>query len=193
MNVLQVNSSINGNEGVSSQLADDLASRLGDTLVRRDLAKHPVPHLDADTFIAFAVAEGERTPQQRELVALSDQLIEELRAADVLLLALPMYNFGVPSAFKAWIDQVARAGVTFQYTPDGPQGLLGEKRVIVVTTRGGHYAGTPADNHSAYIKQVLGFLGLGDPEFVYVEGLARSEGRDSALAGAIEAIEQLAA
>lgn len=191
MNVLQINSSIHGNDGISSQLADDIASRLGSTLVRRDLAAHPVPHLDAETFAAFALAAEERSAEQAARVALSDTLIEELRAADVLVLAIPVYNFNVPSAFKAWIDQVARAGVTFRYTSEGPQGLLGDKRVIVVSTRGGQ--STETDTHTAYLRQALAFLGLGEPEFVHVEGLARTEAREAALAAANQAVARVAA
>ena len=106
---------------------------------------------------------------------------------------VPMYNFGIPSTLKAWIDHIARAGVTFRYTSEGPEGLLGEKRIIIVATRGGKYAGTEADNQSAYMRQVIGFLGLGEPEFVYAEGLANPERREQVVAQLREGFQSLAA
>lgn len=193
MHVLQINSSIHGDAGTSTQLADSIAARLATQLTRRDLAAAPLPHLDGATFEAFGTDPGERTPAQAALVALSDTLIEELRAADTVILTAPMYNFGIPSALKAWIDHIARAGVTFEYTSEGPKGLLGDKRVIVVTTRGGNYHGTDADNHTPYLLQTLGFLGLGDPDIVFVEGLARSAQREEALQKAQEEVDALVA
>lgn len=192
MHVLQINSSINGEAGISTQLADSITARLATTITRRDLSATPLPHLDGATFEAFGAAPHERTAEQEKRVALSDELIAELRAADVVVLTAPMYNFGIPSGLKAWIDQIARAGVTFKYTSQGPQGLLGDKRVIVVTTRGGSYAGTDSDNHTPYLLQTLGFLGLGEPELVFVEGLAQSARREEALARAQARIAELA-
>lgn len=193
MHVLQINSSIKGDAGTSSQLADSIAARLATALTRRDLSATPVPHLDGATFDAFGTAPEERTPEQAALVRLSDELIEELRVADVVVLTAPMYNFGIPSVLKAWIDHITRSGVTFKYTPDGPQGLLGEKRIIVITTRGGSYRGTDADNHTPYLLQALGFLGLNDPEILFVEGLAQSAKREAALQKAQEEVEALVA
>lgn len=193
MHVLQINSSIHGDSGTSSQIADSIAAGLATQLTRRDLSAAPVPHLDGATFAAFGTDPEERTAEQAALVEYSDALIEELRAADVVILTAPMYNFGIPSALKAWIDQIARAGVTFKYTSEGPQGLLGDKRVIVVTTRGGNYRDTDADNHTPYLLQTLGFLGLGEPEMVYVEGLARSAQREEALKKAEEEVAALVA
>jgi FMN-dependent NADH-azoreductase len=127
-------------------------------------------------------------------VAESDALIEELRRADVLVLGLPMYNFGVPSTLRAYFDHVARAGVTFRYTPEGPVGLLTGKKAYVVATRGGRYAGTTADLQSAYVRQFLGFIGIREVEFIYAEGLALgAEQRERAIAAAEARIEALAA
>jgi FMN-dependent NADH-azoreductase len=127
-------------------------------------------------------------------VAQSDALIAELEAADVIVLGLPMYNFGVPSTLKAYFDHVARAGVTFRYTADGPQGLLGGKKAYVLAARGGRYAGTPLDTQSDFVRQFLGFLGIRDVEFIYAEGLAMGDAhRDGALSHAGECIQQLAA
>lgn len=105
-------------------------------------------------------------------MALSDQLIAELQTADSIVLGMPMYNFGVPSTFKAWIDRVARAGITFNYTQQGPVGLLTGKKVYTLAARGGMYAGSPKDSQSQYLKNVFAFLGMTDVEFIYAEGLA---------------------
>jgi len=193
MSILQINSSIHGEDSASTQLSSEIAAELGGTVTLRDLAAAPLPHLDADTFQAFSATPEARTPKQAALVALSDDLIAELRAADTLVLAVPMYNFGIPSTLKAWIDHIARAGVSFRYTNNGPEGLLGEKRVIVVATRGGEYAGTEADNQSAYLQQVLGFLGLGPLEFIYAEGLANPERREEVLTQLRSELPRLAA
>jgi FMN-dependent NADH-azoreductase len=124
----------------------------------------------------------------------SDALIAELRQADVIVLGLPMYNFGIPSTLKAYFDHVARAGETFRYTPQGPVGLLGGRKVYVFATRGGRYAGTPMDTQSDYVRQFLAFIGIDDVEFVYAEGLALgAEQREAALQDASDQITRLAA
>jgi len=176
--VLQINSSLFQQQGQSSQLSEALVAQLlgpQDRLITRDLAAEPVPHLSAERFAAFTTAEAERTPAQQAAVADSDALIAELRAADVIVLGLPMYNFGVPSTLKAYFDHVARAGVTFRYTSEGPEGLLTGKKAYVLATRGGNYQGTPTDTQTPYVRTFLGFLGITDVEFVYAEGLARGE------------------
>jgi FMN-dependent NADH-azoreductase len=153
-----------------------------------------VPHLTAERFAAFGTPASERTLEQQRYVAESDALIDELRRAEVLVLGLPMYNFGVPSTLKAYFDHVARANVTFRYTAEGPVGLLTGKRAYVFATRGGQHAGTPGDLQTAYVRQFLGFIGIRDVEFIYAEGLALGpEQRERALAAAAERIGQLAA
>jgi len=196
--VLQINSSLFGETGQSSRLAAEFAAALAAAtnakLVVRDLAKDPVPHLTAERFAAFTTPAAERSLDQQRHVAESDALIEELRAADAVVLGLPMYNFGVPSTLNAYFDHLARAGVTFRYTADGPVGLLTGKRVYVFATRGGRHAGTATDTQTAYVRQFLGFIGLRDVEFIYAEGLALGpEQRDQALAAAAARIDQLAA
>jgi FMN-dependent NADH-azoreductase len=196
--ILQINTSLFGAQGQSSRLAADFAAALvattGANLAVRDLARDPVPHLTAERFAAFGTPVAERTPVQQREVAVSDALIEELARADVLVLGLPMYNFGVPSALRAYFDHVARAGVTFRYTAEGPVGLLTGKKVYVFTTRGGRHAGTGRDVQADYVRQFLGFLGMDDVEFVYAEGLALGpEPRAEALAAASARISQLAA
>jgi FMN-dependent NADH-azoreductase len=143
-------------------------------VIVRDLALEPVPHLDGARFGAFLSKPESRTPEQAEVVGYSDALIQELKNADVVVLGLPMYNFGVPSTLKAYFDHIARAGVTFKYTAQGAVGLLTGKQVYVFAARGGLYAGTPRDTQTGYVRDFLAFLGMTDVEFVYAEGLAIS-------------------
>ena len=197
--LLQINSSLFAAAGQSSALSRDfvdewLAANPDGRVVSRDLAADPVPHLTAERFQAFLAKPEARTPEQQAVAGYSDALIEELRAADVIVLGLPMYNFGVPSTLKAYFDHVARAGVTFRYTEKGPQGLLTGRKVYVFAARGGLYAGTPRDTQTAYVRDFLGFLGLDDVEFVYAEGLAMGDApRKAALDKAAGAIRALAA
>src|SRR5262245_53507705 len=135
MKTLQINSSIFGPGGQSTQLADRFVARLGGALTVRDLAREPVPHLDADRFGAFLAKPEARTEQQQAVIDYSDSLIAELRDADTIVLALPMYNFGVPSTLRAYFDHIARAGVTFRYTEKGPVGMLTGKKAYLFVTR----------------------------------------------------------
>jgi FMN-dependent NADH-azoreductase len=192
--ILQVNTSILSNEGQSTRLANEFvaALRTDEKIVVRDLARDPVPHLTGERFIAFTTTKEKRTSEQDQVVAYSDGLINELKQADVIVLGLPMYNFGIPSALKAYFDHVARAGVTFRYTEKGPVGLLTGKKAYVFAARGGIYEGTPRDTQTAYVRDFLAFLGITDVEFVYAEGLAIGDAqRQAALAGARSRIEDL--
>ena len=195
--LLQLNSSIYSKNGQSSLLAEKLvegwrAANPGARVIRRDLATDPVPHLTDERFAAFLAKADQRTRGQRAVVDYSDRLIAELQAADVVVIGLPLYNFGVPSTLKAYFDHIARSGVTFGYTEKGPVGLLTGKKVYVTAARGGLYAGTPADTQTAYIRTFLGLLGMTDVEFVYAEGLAISvAAKESALAQARTTIENL--
>jgi FMN-dependent NADH-azoreductase len=180
MNILQINSSIFSGAGQSTGLADQFVARLraqnlGARLTVRDLASDPVPHLDAARFGAFLAKPEERTPAQQAVAAYSDTLIDELKRADVVVLGLPLYNFGLPSTLKAYFDHIGRAGVTFRYTEKGPVGLLTGKKAYVFAARGGFYAGTPNDSQTPYVRAFLSFLGMSDIVFVYAEGLAVSE------------------
>ncbi|SPJ17894.1 FMN-dependent NADH-azoreductase (fragment) [Burkholderiales bacterium] len=134
-----------------------------------------MPHLDAARFQALLSAPAERSPEQQAVVSYSDTLIEELQAADVIVLGLPMYNFGIPSQLKAYFDHVARAGVTFRYSEKGPVGLLTGKRAYVFATRGGYYRNTAKDTQSLYVRDFLSFIGIDDIQFIYAEGLAISD------------------
>jgi FMN-dependent NADH-azoreductase len=197
MTLLQINTSLFSNSGQSTQLAEQFVAgrQAADPyvdVVVRDLAREPVPHLTAERFQAFLAQPEARTPAQATIVAESDALIDELKAADVIVLGLPMYNFGVPSQLKAYFDHVARAGVTFRYTEQGPVGLLTGKKAYVFATRGGLYAGTPRDAETSYVRQFLAFLGITDVEFVYAEGLAISESsKQASLAKAANSIARL--
>jgi FMN-dependent NADH-azoreductase len=158
----------------------------------RNLASDPVPHLDAERFAAFLSKPEDRNPDQQAVVAYSDGLISELKQADTIVIGLPMYNFGVPSQLKAWIDHVARAGVTFRYTEQGPIGLLTGKKAYALATRGGMYAGTPADTQTNYLRDFLAFIGITDVEFVYAEGLAMGDvAKTEALSSAKNTIRKL--
>lgn len=194
--LLKITTSLNGGHAHSTQLADAFVARWrrhhsGATVIVRDLAADPVPHLTAERFGAFVAKPEARTPAQRTLVAHSDALIAELARADVVVLAAPMYNFAIPSTLKAYFDTIARAGLTFRYTAAGSEGLLRGKKAYVIMTRGGRYA-AGEETESAYLRQMLGFIGIEDVEFVVAEGLALdAKTRDAALAGARAAIEKL--
>jgi FMN-dependent NADH-azoreductase len=196
--LLQIKSSLFSDDGQTSRLADRFVAAWREAnpdgrVIVRDLARDPVPHLDAARFGAFGAKAEERTPEQTAVVAFSDALVAELRRADVVVLGVPMYNFGVPSTLKAYFDHIARAGVTFRYTEDGPVGLLTGKKAFVFSARGGRYAGTPRDTQTAFLRNFLGFLGMGDVEFVYAEGLATgAAAREEAIDAANSAIERLA-
>jgi FMN-dependent NADH-azoreductase len=197
--LLQLNSSLFSGNGQSSRLSNDFvaawrAANPDGKVVVRDLAANPVPHLDGERFGAFLAKPEERTAQQQAVVDFSDALIDEIRNADVIAIGLPMYNFGIPSTLKAYFDHIARAGVTFRYTANGPVGLLGGKKVYVFAARGGLYQGTPLDTQTGYVRDFLAFIGLTDVEFVYAEGLAMGEEpKKAALEKAENAIRQLAA
>jgi FMN-dependent NADH-azoreductase len=198
--LLQINASINNGNGQSSQLAQQFVAAFQQRepsarLVVRDVAAaDPVPHLDSARFGAFITPPDQRNAAQQAVVAYSDVLIDEIRRADVIVLGLPMYNFGVPSQLKAYFDHIARAGVTFRYTDQGPVGLLTGKRAYVVAARGGQYAGTPLDTQSHYVRDFLRFVGITQVEFIYAEGLALgAHSRATNLARAAAEIARLAA
>jgi len=195
MNILQVNSSARREGSQSTLLANAIVSGLeaispGATVTVRDLAHTPHPGLDDAALKALFTPVDQHTPEQAARVAQDDALIDEIRAADIVVLGVPMYNFGVSAQLKNWIDAVTRAQVTFQYTANGPEGLLNGKKVYVALTRGGKYRNTPTDTQVPYLKTVLGFLGMTDIEFVYAEGLAMGvEAANEAMASAHQQIE----
>ncbi len=199
MNLLHISSSIFEDQGKSSQMGQYFEElwrqRFPNAeLTKRDLAKEPVPHLTQTTFQSALTPVGDRNPQQQNAAQLADQLIEELQAADVLLLGVPMYNFGIPSTLKAWIDHIARAGTTFKYTENGPVGLLKNKTAVVMAARGGVYKDTPNDTQTPYLKTLLGFVGIEKVHFIYAEKLSMGDdGGASVMAEAKQQIEKLIA
>ena len=196
MNILQVNSSARREASHSTRLANRIVERLRDadakaTLTVRDLNRDPHPILDEVALDALFTPAAQRTPEQAARVRLDDALIAEIDAADVVVLGVPMYNFGVPSQLKNWIDAISRAGVTFRYSANGPEGLLKGKTVYVALTRGGRYRNTPADTMVAYLDTVLSFLGMTTVHFVFAEGLALGAAvEEAAIASAYEQIEE---
>jgi FMN-dependent NADH-azoreductase len=200
MNILQINSSARrlheGQGSISTLLANEVVEQLvarnaGAKTVVHDLAVRPLPPMDEATIGALFTPADNRTQAQADRVAFNDQLIAELKAADVIVLTAPMINFGVTTQLKNWIDAVARAGATFKYGANGPEGLVTGKQVIVVSTRGGVYRGQPADNIVPYLQLTLGFLGMTDVKFVLAEGL--NMGEEAAAKGLATAREEIAA
>ena len=197
MNILQINASARGNDSNSSQLANAVVQKIqalnaSAELHVRDLNQNPHPHLDGHALKALFTAADQRSESERDRVALDDELIAQIQAADVLVLGVPMYNFGIPAQLKSWFDAIARAGVTFRYTEQGPQGLLKNKKVYVTLARGGIYRDTPNDTQVAYLKMMLGFLGMTDIEWIYAEGLAMgAEAADKAMQSAHAQIQAL--
>jgi FMN-dependent NADH-azoreductase len=198
--LLQINASLHTDNGHSSKLANQFVAafqqaRPGTKILKRDVAAaDAVPHLNSERFGAFIAKPEERSVAQHAVVAYSDNLIDELKQADVIVLGLPMYNFGVPSQLKAYFDHIARVGITFKYTDKGPVGLLTGKKAYVFAARGGLYVGTPLDTQTSYVRDFLRFLGIVDVEFVYAEGLNISpQSKEAGLANALAEIARLAA
>ena len=180
MTILKIDSSITGEASVSRQLTSAIIDQLkaqqpGAEIVTRDLAATPLDHL---TLAAF----GDST------------VLDQFLAANTIVIGAPMYNFGIPSQLKAWIDRIAIAGKTFRYTANGPEGMVGDKRVIIAISRGGFYDNDNAFEHvETYLKGVFGFIGV-TPEFVHADGIAVGpEQRDAGIANGLEEVERLAA
>lgn len=174
--VLIIESSARQQDSFSRQLTRQFISQWqsvhpGDQITVRDLALNPVPHLDADMLGGWMKPEEQRSATDKASLQRSNELTDELLAADVLVMAAPMYNFAIPSTLKAWLDHVLRAGTTFKYTETGPQGLLTGKKAYVLTARGGIYAGSPADHQEPYLRQVMAFIGIHDVTFIHAEGM----------------------
>jgi FMN-dependent NADH-azoreductase len=201
-NILLIESSPRGSDSYSHQAARSMVNEIqnrnpGAQLVVRDLAQNPPPHVGQAFITGMYAPPEQRAPEQADAIALSDALIDELFAADTIVIALSMHNFGVPSALKAWVDHVARAGRTYSFTSNGPEGFLKGKRVILVTASGGVYSTGPMtkfDFTEPYLRAVLGFLGITDVQSVRVEGTAVSAiGPEKALAAASTQSKQLVA
>ena len=175
--LLQLNTSLFSGAGQSSQLAREFVQNWqrqhnGSNVITRDLAADAIPHLNGERFKAFLTPAEQRTQKQRDVAAFSDALIAELKQADVIVLGLPLYNYGIPSSLQAYFDHVARAGVTFKYTANGPVGFLQGKRAVIFATRGGKYIGSDNESVTMQVRNFFKLLGITDVEFVYAEGLS---------------------
>ncbi len=200
--ILYLNSSVRSTGSVSRQLSGEFVEKLqaahpGAKLVTRDLAAQPLPHLSEAMVGAYFTPPEQRSAEQQQLIAKSDEVVAELMAADVVVVGAPMYNFSISSTLKSWIDHVARAGVTFKYTETGPVGLVEGKKFVIFTSRSGVYSQGPAkalDFQETYLRGVLGFLGITDVSFVSAEGLAMGEEAvNAALASGRSAMDALIA
>ena len=201
MNILHIDASPLGNASVSRQLTASVVGKLtadhpAAGVTHRDLIENPISHLSGELLQVLRPAPGSTPPSGPTIRAEADQtdtLINELLSADVVVIGAPMFNFSIPSQLKAWIDRVAQAGRTFSYSAEGPKGLAVGKKVIVVSTRGGVYAGTAyeaaMDHQEAYLRTVLNFLGMTDVAYVRAEGIAMK--KDEALATANQQIAEL--
>jgi FMN-dependent NADH-azoreductase len=192
-NILLVESSPRGSDSYSHQAARSIVNELqtrdpGAKVLVRDLGQNPPPHVGLPFITGLYAAPEQHTPDQARSLAFSDKLIDEILAADTIVIAVPMHNFGVPSRLKAWIDHIVRVGRTFSYGSNGPQGLVKDKRVIVVLASGGVYTNETMkafDFVEPYLRTILGFIGITDVDFVRVEGVANSViGPEKALAAA---------
>lgn len=194
--ILHITASIRNDESVSRSLGKRLVERLaenqGAKVVTRDLAKNDLPYIDAERFAANLAPYAERSPEQRDLAKMADELIEELQEADTIVFSVPVYNFSVPATVKAWADLVARAGTTFRYTENGPEGLLTGKKVYITAASGGTAMGSEIDFMSPWLKFFLGFLGMTDVELVAADGIM-GEGGEEKIAEAHQEVEKLAA
>ena len=200
MKLLHLDSSILGGNSASRKLSAAIVEQLvqatpGLDIVSRDLALQPLSHLSGE-HLAAAQGVVPESPALQKDIAASQAALEEFLAANIVVIGAPMYNFGIPSQLKAWIDRIAVAGKTFRYTANGPEGLAGNKRVIVAVSRGGLYsAGMPAaalEHVESYLRGVFGFLGVTNLEVVVAEGLQIGpEQREKAMSGALQTVTQL--
>lgn len=198
--ILLVTSSPRGAESLSnsvaSKFAEDLKAQSGGAIVHRNLADSPLAHVDGTFTTAIRKPADDRTAEEAAAAAISDELVAELMAADTIVIGTGLINFNIYSSLKSWIDHIARAGVTFKYTENGPVGLAAGKKAYLVLAAGGVYSSGPAVamNHAEpYLKTVLGFLGIELVETIYVEGLAYGpEAAEKAIAAAHAKAEELA-
>ncbi|WP_350304016.1 FMN-dependent NADH-azoreductase [Photorhabdus viridis] len=197
--VLVLKSSIMAQHSYTSQMADFFiekwqANHADDSITIRDLAAQPIPVLDNELVHALRPKDNEMTARQKEVLALSDELIAELQDHDIIVITAPMYNLHIPTQLKNYFDLIARAGVTFRYTENGPEGLIKSKRAIILTSRGGIHKDGPSDLLVPYLRLFLGFIGLTDMEFVFVEGVGLSpDAANQAQQTAREILEKMTA
>ena len=196
-NILYITASIRSgaesiSRGLGQSIVDGLAAKSGASVTTRDLAANDLPYVSTERFGANLTPAADRTPEQAELAAIADTLIAELQAADTIVIASPIYNFGPPAALKAWADLVARAGTTFRYTANGPEGLLTGKKAYLAIASGGTPVGAEFDYMSRWLTFFLGFIGITDVEIVAADGIMGVDG-EAKIAAAKEAALKLAA
>lgn len=196
-NILYITASIRSDadsisRGLGQRLVDGLAAKTRASVTTRDLAASDLPFVSAERFAANLTPAADRTPEQAELAALADTLIAELQAADTLVIAAPIYNFGAPASLKAWADLVARAGTTFRYTANGPEGLLKGKKAYLAIASGGTPVGSDFDFMSRWLTFFLGFLGITDVQVIAADGVMGQDG-EAKIAAAQEAALKIAA
>ena len=196
-NILYITASIRSDadsvsRGLGQSIVDGLAAKTGAAVTTRDLAANDLPYVSGERFAANLTPAAERSAEQADLAAIADTLIAELQAADTIVIASPIYNFGPPATLKAWADLVARAGTTFRYTANGPEGLLTGKKVYLAIASGGTPVGAEIDFMSRWLTFFLGFLGMTDVEIVAADGIM-GEGGEEKIAAAREAALKLAA
>lgn len=196
-NILYVTASIRSetesvSRGIGQRLVDALVAKTGAQVTTRDLAANDLPYMTAERFAANLVPAAERTPEQAELAAIADTLIAELQAADTVVIASPIYNFAPPATLKSWADLVARAGTTFRYTANGPEGLLTGKKAYLAIASGGTPVGAEFDFMTRWLTFFLGFLGISDVEIVAADGIM-GEGGEEKIAAANDAAEAITA
>jgi len=196
-NILYITASIRSDaesisRGLGQSIVDGLAAKTGASVTTRDLAANDLPFVSAERFGANLTPAADRTPEQAELAAIADTLIAELQAADTIVIASPIYNFGPPAVLKAWADLVARVGTTFRYTANGPEGLLTGKKAYLAIASGGTPVGADFDYMSRWLTFFLGFLGITDVAIVAADGIMGVDGEEK-IAAAKEAALKLAA
>lgn len=169
--LLHLDASARQTGSVTRQLSAAIVAKLEGEVIRRDLTD-AVPQINEAWVNANFTPADQRTEAQKAALALSDRLVAEVTAADVLVIGAPVYNFGVPAALKAWVDQIARAGVTFAYTENGPKGLLDGKRAVIALATGGTQVGSDIDFASGYLRHIMGFIGIEDVEVIAADRLA---------------------
>ena len=198
--ILNITSSISGENSYSIKLADAIITRIqsvypGSVVKTYDLAKNPLPHLEAAHFNAFQVPAELRTAEQQGAAHYSDTAIADLMAADFVVIGVPLYNFNIPSTLKAWLDHIVRAGITFSYGEQGPIGLVSGKKVFLAVASGGIYSEGPMsayDSSVPFLKNLLGFLGMTDVTTFRAEGVKMPQGPETALPKAVEAVNEFA-
>ncbi|MFA6220114.1 MAG: NAD(P)H-dependent oxidoreductase [Erythrobacter sp.] len=195
--ILHITASIRGSDesvsrSLSNRLVEGLAARTGASVASRNLAANDLPFIDAARFAANLTAPAERSAEQQELAAIGDALIAELEAADTIVFGVPVYNFSVPATLKAWADLVARAGTTFRYTANGPEGLLTGKKAYIAVASGGTPVGSTIDFMTPWLTHFLGFIGITDIEIVAADAIMGAGGEEK-IAAAHKQAEALAA